>query len=153
MTDHSLAVACPVCHAPIGQLCRTRGGVDTASHRMRRTASSEGKAGVHLDAAAASGDPVALRETAIAYVEALMQPRGVYMVHANSAGSVFVKSLLFFAQQGGFSQEWGRRWTPVVASDLEDARREGCRTLPLARPYERQAVVALRTVEVLETPE
>lgn len=153
MTDHSLATECPVCRTPAGEPCHTREGFRaTASHRLRRELSPESRAGNVLDLAVTLDDPAALREAALSYVEALMRPRGVYMVHANSAGSVFVKTLTFFASQGGFSQEWGRRWTPVVATDPESARREGCRTLPLARPYERQAIVALRAVEVDQTP-
>jgi hypothetical protein len=62
-----------------------------------------------------------------------------YMVHVNSGGAVFVKELDFFHEQGGFAKPWGQHWTPVVANNIEDARRRGCETLPGARPYEWQA--------------
>lgn len=154
MTDHTIVVSCPTCGAEAGKPC-TRvfdTGRARAPHANRVAASPEGRARIRLESVAAASDRGSLIEAALAYAESLMQPRAVYMVHANPAGSVFVKTLLFFASQGGFHQRWGRAWTPVVASDLEDARREGCRILPLARPYERQAVVALRAVEISETP-
>ena len=65
--------------------------------------------------------------------------RDVFMVNVNRVtGSVFVKTLDFFRDQGGFREEWGTHWFPVVASSIEEARRIGC-THPGARPYERQA--------------
>jgi NTP pyrophosphatase (non-canonical NTP hydrolase) len=60
--------------------------------------------------------------------------RSVYMAHVNPAGFVFVKTLEFFQSQRGFEEDWGKAWVPVVATCIEDARREGCR-LPGARPY------------------
>lgn len=58
------------------------------------------------------------------------------MVHCPEAsGSVFVKELEFFRSQGGFSESWGTHWTPVVATDLEDARKAACDLFPHARPY------------------
>jgi hypothetical protein len=65
--------------------------------------------------------------------------RDVYMVCCNGAGSVFVKELIFFRSQGGFEQQWGLAWKPVVAESIEDARRVGCEAFTEARPYERQA--------------
>ncbi len=65
--------------------------------------------------------------------------RDVYMVHCNSGGSVYVKTLEFFREQGGFVDLWGKNWKPVVASSIEDAREKGCALFPDARPYERQA--------------
>jgi hypothetical protein len=61
-----------------------------------------------------------------------------YMVTVNGAGSVYVKELDFFHEQGGFKQSWGKHWTPVVANNIEHARERGCK-LPGARPYEQQA--------------
>lgn len=68
-----------------------------------------------------------------------MTERNVFMVLVNEfSGSVFVKDLEFYRQQGGFKQDWGRKWFPVVALDIEDARKKGCEH-PAARPYHRQA--------------
>ena len=64
--------------------------------------------------------------------------RQVYMVHVNSGGSVFVKELDYFKSQGGFEQDWGSYWIPVVATSIAEARELGCK-FPGARPYERQA--------------
>jgi len=68
--------------------------------------------------------------------------RDVYMVLvAEASGAVFVKDLEFFRSQGGFDWErdpWGRKWVPMVATSIEDARERGC-SLPGAKPYERQA--------------
>lgn len=36
-----------------------------------------------------------------------------------------VKEADFFIAQGGLTEEWGRHWYPVTASDIEDARRLG----------------------------
>jgi hypothetical protein len=62
------------------------------------------------------------------------------MVHCNAGGSVFVKTYDYFKSQGGFEEEWGEVWVPVVATGIEDAREKGCKIFWLeARPYERQA--------------
>lgn len=69
-------------------------------------------------------------------------PRTIYMVMVNEfSGCVFVKDLDYFRSQGGFDWEsdpWGRHWFPVVATSIENARREGCKH-PSAKPYDRQA--------------
>lgn len=67
-----------------------------------------------------------------------LQDRDVYMIHINSGGSVFVKTLSFFRKQGGFTQDWGDAWVPIVAVSIEDAREKGC-ALPGARSYSDQA--------------
>jgi hypothetical protein len=64
--------------------------------------------------------------------------KDIYMIHINSGGSVFVKELDFFRKQGGFEQEWGNHWIPIVANSIEDAREKGC-NLPGARNYSLQA--------------
>ncbi len=65
--------------------------------------------------------------------------RDVYMVNVNQfSGCVFVKALDFFRSQGGFTQDWGKNWIPIVATGIEDARERGC-ALPGAKSYERQA--------------
>ena len=65
--------------------------------------------------------------------------RDVYMINVNqTSGSVFVKDLEFFRSQGGFKQEWGTHWVPIVATSIEDARERGCK-LDGARPYDQQA--------------
>jgi hypothetical protein len=65
--------------------------------------------------------------------------RNIYMVNVNTlSGSVFVKELEFFRSQGGFEDDWGRHWSPVVAEGLEHARELGC-AFPDARPYDQQA--------------
>lgn len=65
--------------------------------------------------------------------------RQVFMVSVNPAsGSVFVKEHDFFAKQGGFTEDWGRTWFPIVATSIEEARRLGC-AHHNARPYNRQA--------------
>lgn len=48
--------------------------------------------------------------------------KNVFMVHVGPSGAVFVKELEFFREQGGFEQDWGKAWTPVIANDIEDAR-------------------------------
>lgn len=69
----------------------------------------------------------------------MAEVRNVYMVLVNQfSGSVFVKELEFFRYQGGFIQDWGKTWVPVVATSIENARKEGCK-LPGARPYINQA--------------
>jgi hypothetical protein len=65
--------------------------------------------------------------------------RHVFMVHCNPAGAVFVKTIEFYKQQGGFREPWGTAWRPIVAFDIEDARRTGCALIPGAKPYEEQA--------------
>lgn len=65
--------------------------------------------------------------------------RDVYMVLVDlSSGCVFVKAIDFFRSQGGFVQHWGRRWVPIVADSIDDARKKGCQ-LPGAKPYDQQA--------------
>lgn len=64
--------------------------------------------------------------------------RDVYMVHVGPTGSVFVKTLDFFRTGGGFREEWGNHWVPLVANSIEHARELGCK-LPGARPFENQA--------------
>jgi NTP pyrophosphatase (non-canonical NTP hydrolase) len=49
------------------------------------------------------------------------QPATHY-VHCNTGNSLFVKEAAFFGQQGGFTEEWGKAWRPVVAASIEDAR-------------------------------
>ncbi len=61
-----------------------------------------------------------------------------YMVSVNCVGSVYVKDLDFFHEQGGFREPWGKHWEPVVANNIEHARERGCK-LPGARSYEQQA--------------
>jgi hypothetical protein len=41
--------------------------------------------------------------------------------------SVYVKEWSFFLEQGGRRQKWGRRWRPIMARDIESARRKGYR--------------------------
>ncbi len=65
--------------------------------------------------------------------------RDIYMVLVGPSGSVFVKELEFFRSQGGFREDWGSNWHPVVATSIENARERGCETLPGARPYAQQA--------------
>lgn len=64
--------------------------------------------------------------------------RDVFMVLVGPTGAVFVKVLDFFREQGGFEDDWGRKWVPVVATSIEEAREKGCKMLPGARPYNRQ---------------
>ncbi len=65
--------------------------------------------------------------------------RDIYMVSVvQSSGSVFVKTVNFFRDQGGFRAKWGLCWVPVVAESIEHARELGCK-LPGARPYTQQA--------------
>ena len=68
-----------------------------------------------------------------------MTTRDVYMVNVNSiSGCVFVKELDFFRSQGGFTEDWGINWTPIIATSIEDAREKGCKHSD-AKPYEAQA--------------
>lgn len=65
--------------------------------------------------------------------------RDIYMVSVNVGGSVFVKTLKYFRSQKGFEEAWGNHWTPVIATSIEDARKQGCKLFLNARPYEMQA--------------
>lgn len=68
-----------------------------------------------------------------------MADRDVFMVLVNQqSGCVFVKDIGFYRSQGGFREDWGRNWVPIVATSIEEAREKGC-SLPGAKPYERQA--------------
>lgn len=61
------------------------------------------------------------------------------MISVNQfSGCVFVKDLEFFRSQGGFKQEWGETWVPIVATSIENARELGC-ALPGAKSYNQQA--------------
>lgn len=69
----------------------------------------------------------------------MSESRDIYMINVNDfSGSVFVKTYEFFKSQGGFREEWGTHWKPVVATSIEHARFLGCRE-KAARPYERHA--------------
>lgn len=48
-----------------------------------------------------------------------------YYIMANFAGAVFVKGEKFFIAQGGKDQDWGKKWIPVKAESIEDARALG----------------------------
>lgn len=50
------------------------------------------------------------------------------MVLVGPTGAVFVKTLEYFREQGGFKDEWGQSWFPVVASSLYDARLKGAQS-------------------------
>lgn len=67
--------------------------------------------------------------------------RDVYMVLVvESSGCVFVKTLDFYRDQGGFKHAWGKNWVPVVATGIEDARKRACKMFPeKAKSYENQA--------------
>lgn len=39
--------------------------------------------------------------------------------------SVHVKTAALFTEQGGLDQPWGKRWRPVRASSIEEARKIG----------------------------
>lgn len=39
--------------------------------------------------------------------------------------AVYVKEGDFFRDQGGLTENWGKRWEPVVAADIEAARAIG----------------------------
>jgi hypothetical protein len=76
----------------------------------------------------------------LAWLAGYEDERDVYMVNCDRvSGSVFVKELEFFRSQGGFREDWGLHWKPVIATSIEDARRIGCESLLGARPYENQA--------------
>ena len=47
-----------------------------------------------------------------------------HYVLINEAG-VYVKEVNFFKEQGGLTNEWGRKWEPIDAKNLHDARRVG----------------------------
>ena len=38
--------------------------------------------------------------------------------------ALFVKEANFFKEEGGLIQDWGRRWVPVKALSIGDARRQ-----------------------------
>jgi hypothetical protein len=64
--------------------------------------------------------------------------RVVVMAHVGPNGAVRVKDIDFFTTQGGFTEEWGAHWIPVIAKDLEDAREIALKTLPGARVIARE---------------
>lgn len=64
--------------------------------------------------------------------------RAWYMAQVGAEGSVFIKELSFFHEQGGFRQKWGTYWVPVIGTSIENARENACK-LPNARPYSQQA--------------
>ncbi len=65
--------------------------------------------------------------------------RNVYMVHINEfSGHVFVKELEYFRSQGGFQDDWGLNWKPIIATSLERAKEQACQW-PGALPYLLQA--------------
>jgi hypothetical protein len=39
--------------------------------------------------------------------------------------AVYVKEWDFFVEQGGLAQPWGKKWKPIMARDIESARRKG----------------------------
>lgn len=39
--------------------------------------------------------------------------------------AVYVKDWLFYVDQGGLRECWGRGWRPILARDIESARRKG----------------------------
>jgi hypothetical protein len=45
-----------------------------------------------------------------------------YYVHVNSGNAAFVKEALFFIEQGGLTELWGKRWVKVKARSIEHAR-------------------------------
>ena len=50
----------------------------------------------------------------------------IYMVIGSSDSDVvFAKQLELFRLQGGFELPWERNWQPVIASNIEEARKEG----------------------------
>ena len=44
--------------------------------------------------------------------------------------AVFVKDWAYFLSQGGRRLAWGRRWRPILARDIESARRKGQKLEP-----------------------
>ncbi len=53
-----------------------------------------------------------------------VSPEGRFMIH-NNGFNIFVKSVAYFATQGGFSHTWGRNWIRVSATNVEEAREFG----------------------------
>jgi len=47
--------------------------------------------------------------------------KGFYY-HINWAGAVFVKTEVFFKEQGGLTQKWGKAWKRIQARSLDHAR-------------------------------
>ena len=41
--------------------------------------------------------------------------RNVFMVYVKPTGGVIVQDLLTFRSRGGFTEEWGKAWQPIVA--------------------------------------
>jgi hypothetical protein len=39
--------------------------------------------------------------------------------------AVYAKEWSFFVEQGGLRDSWGKEWVPIMARDLESARRKG----------------------------
>jgi len=75
------------------------------------------------------------------------EKRDIYMIHVGEvSGSVFVKEYDYFKSRGGFVEEWGTHWKPVVATGIEHARFLGCKE-PGARPYDRHPEYSLEIIE------
>lgn len=53
-----------------------------------------------------------------------MYPNTVFLVLVRPS-KTFVKSYHYFKREGGMEAEWGKRWKPVFASSIEDARVKG----------------------------
>lgn len=41
--------------------------------------------------------------------------------------AVYVKDWDFYVSQGGLHKPWGKQWRPIMARDIESARRKGLR--------------------------
>ncbi len=59
-----------------------------------------------------------------------------FVFRSRLSRAVFVKEAEFFIQQGGMTDLWGKRWMPVIAEDIEHARRIGEQAYPMDRGSE-----------------
>jgi hypothetical protein len=77
-----------------------------------------------LDFAKALGKPIRFLEPEKTLTVPAIRNSNVFMVHKNSGNHVFVKTLEFFKEQGGFHSGWGNSWVPIIGIDLNDARKK-----------------------------
>lgn len=66
------------------------------------------------------------------YVDSMKEfspSKRIFYVLKNAGNAVFVKTAKYFHEQGGHRLAWGRNWTRILASSLEEAREIGRKTL------------------------
>lgn len=65
--------------------------------------------------------------------------------------AIYVKEAQTFYNQGGLSKDWGKKWHPVIAKDIEDAREKGKELLPWVNTTVRKSKLSFQEIDVLRT--